>query len=62
MILTFLLGGAFGIIGLVGEDGTPVVQWIFGEENLTSDDPAIFGPGETSLYLNTCINRKINNR
>lgn len=59
MILTFLLGAGFGIIGLVGQDGTPVIQWIFGTENLTSDNPAIFGPGETSLYINTCINCKV---
>jgi hypothetical protein len=58
MILTFLLGGVFGILGLIGADGTPVIQWIFGTENLTSKNPAIFGAGETSLYLDTCINRK----
>jgi hypothetical protein len=57
MILTFLLGGVFGIIGLIGQDGTPIVKWIFGTENLSSASPAIFGAGDTSAYINTCINR-----
>ena len=59
MILTFILGGAFGIIGLIGQDGTPIIRWIFGTENLSNANPAIFGPGDIKDYLNTCINRKI---
>jgi len=58
MILTFLLGGAFGIIGLVGQDGTPIMQWILGSANLNSANPAIFGAGSTSNYIDTCVNRK----
>jgi hypothetical protein len=56
MILTFLLGGAFGIVGLVGQDGTPIIKWIFSSANLNNPNPAIFGAGSTSSYINTCIN------
>jgi len=56
MILTFLLGGVFGIIGLVGTDGVPVMQWIFGNENLSSTSPKIITDSTSAGYVNTCIN------
>ena len=56
MILTFLLGGVFGLLGLVGVDGVPVIKWIFGTENLQSSDPKIVGSGASARYINTCIN------
>jgi hypothetical protein len=56
MILTFLLGGVFGIIGIVGTDGVSVMKWIFGSENLTSASPKIITSTTTAGYVNTCIN------
>lgn len=57
MILTFLLGGVFGIVGLVGYDGVPVIRFIFGSANLQSANPLVIGNGDVSGYLDTCINR-----
>ena len=56
MILTFLLGGIFGILGLVGKDGVPVMKWIFGKENLLSAAPKIVTSTTTAGYINTCVN------
>jgi len=37
MILTFVLGAALGVLGLVGADGSGVLRYIFSEQNLLAD-------------------------
>jgi len=54
MILTFVLGAALGVLGLVGADGSGVLRYIFSEQNLLADKVII--TGDTALYLNTCFN------
>jgi hypothetical protein len=58
MILTFLLGGVFGICGLIGQDGTVAIQWIFGPENIGGTSPKII-TGDGATYLNRCVNRNL---
>lgn len=56
MILTFILGTVFGILGLAGKDGVSVIQWIFSNENLNSTTPHVISDPEAAGYLNTCVN------
>jgi hypothetical protein len=58
MILTFILGTLFGIIGLASKDGVPVLQYVFGSENLSLPEPKILKDATAAKYINTCINRK----
>jgi len=56
MVLTFILGSVFGIIGLISTDGISVLKWIFGSENLSSQNPKYIGTGESAQYINICLN------
>lgn len=56
MVLTFILGTVFGIIGLISTDGITVLKWIFGAENLSSQSPKIIGTGQSARYINICFN------
>jgi hypothetical protein len=55
-IFTFLLGATFGGLGLIAEDGTPILRWLFGPDNLRSTNPSFFEKGDVPIYLDTCIN------
>jgi len=57
MILTFVLGAAVGVVGLVGTDGSGVFRYIFSKQNLLTDKVII--TGDSALYLNTCFNGNI---
>lgn len=56
MILTFILGGVFGLIGLVATDGVPTIQWIFSSDNLLNTKKVISLDSSTATYLNICLN------
>jgi hypothetical protein len=55
MILNFLLGAAFGLLGLVSLDAVPVMKFIFGSENLKSDNPLLV-TGTSGKLIDICIN------
>lgn len=57
MIITFLIGGLFGLVGLVSVDGVNVLQFLFGKDNLTKNQVLI--GGSASQYLDVCINGNI---
>jgi hypothetical protein len=57
-IFTFLLGATFGAVGLIGQDGTPIIRWLFSSDNLKNTNPSFFEKGIALSYLDTCINRK----
>jgi hypothetical protein len=59
MVLTFILGSLFGIIGFISKDGTYVIKWIFGPENLSSTSPKIVTDAKAAKYMNICLNGKI---
>jgi hypothetical protein len=56
MVLTFVLGTAYGIIGLISSDGVVVLRWIFGEENLRGTSPKIITDATASKYISICLN------
>ena len=57
MLLSFLLGGALGVIGLLLTDGSGFISYVFSAQNLQIDKVLI--PGTIADYLNTCFNGKI---
>ena len=56
MILTFLIGTIFTLVGTIGKDLTSAVSFIVGEENLGKGEEAIL-LGEAAGKLNKCINK-----
>jgi len=56
MILTFLIGTIFTMVGTIGKDLTSAVSFIVGEENLGKGEEAIL-LGEAAGKLNICINK-----
>lgn len=56
MVLTFILGTVFGVIGLISSDGVTVFKWIFGSENLLSDNRKIITDKSAASYINICFN------
>ena len=61
MIITFLVGSLFGLIGQIGSDAMSVISYIVSEDNLgingTGGDNILVGSlGEAKGYLYTCVN------
>lgn len=61
MVLTFILGSVFGVIGLISSDGVGVIRWLFGSENLLSASPKVITDTTASKYINICLNGKSKN-
>lgn len=57
MIITFLIGGLFGLVGLVAVDGVTVLQFVFSSSNLEGNQVLV--GGTAAVYLDTCINGNI---
>ena len=61
MIITFLVGSLFGLIGQIGSDAMSVISYILSEDNLgkngTGGENILVGSlGEAKGYLDTCVN------
>ena len=54
MILTFIIGGVFGLLGIIGKDGTSVIYYLISEENLNSTPPKII-PDSIGSYIDVCM-------
>ena len=54
MILTFIIGSLFSIIGTVGNDLISVVSYLIGDENLSKEQPLLIG--SVANYLDICFN------
>ena len=54
MIVTFIIGGIFGLIGIIGKDGTSVIHFLISQDNLSSEKPTIV-PSSVSGKLITCL-------
>ena len=54
MIFSFIIGGIFGLLGVIGKDGTGVVHFLFSEDNLESDATKLI-PGSISKKLGICL-------
>ena len=54
MILTFIIGGVFGLLGIIGKDGTSVIYYLISEENLNSTSPKII-PDSIGNYIDVCM-------
>jgi len=54
MLLSFLLGGALGVVGLLSTDGSGFIEYIFSEQNLKTDQLIL--SGDAAAYLNVCFN------
>lgn len=61
MVLTFILGTLFGVIGLISTDGVSVIRWLFSTDNLLSSNPKIITDTKAASYLNICLNGKLIN-
>lgn len=61
MVLTFILGTLFGVIGLISTDGVSVIKWLFSTDNLKSTSPKIITDSKAASYLNVCLNGKLIN-
>jgi hypothetical protein len=58
MVLTFILGTVFGVLGIISSDGVSVLKWVFGKENLSSTSPKIITDKLSAKYVNICYNSK----
>jgi len=56
MLISFLLGGILGIIGLVSTDGYGFLLYLVSEQNLKFDK--VLFTSDNASYLNTCFNGK----
>ena len=56
MILSFILGSIFGIIGVVGKDLVSVLHFIMSKDNLNSNEPKVLKSGNAKKYIDICIN------
>lgn len=54
MIFSFIIGGIFGLLGVIGKDGTSVVHFLISEDNLESDATKLI-PGSISKKLDICL-------
>lgn len=54
MILSFIVGAIFGLIGIVGRDGTSVVYYIISPQNLNSESIKLI-PSTISQKVNICL-------
>ena len=54
MILSFIIGAIFGILGVIGKDGTSVIYFLISAENLQSESPKII-PSSISSKINICL-------
>lgn len=55
MILTFIIGSVFSVAGVIAQDGVPVINYLFSNQNLLVDHK-IISDGEVGKYINTCMN------
>lgn len=55
-ILTFILGGVFGVIGLASNDGVSVMEWVFGSQNLESSSPKVITSPTNAKRIDVCMN------
>ena len=56
MILSFILGSIFGIIGLFGKDLVSVLHFVMSKDNLNSNEPKLINSGNSKKYIDICIN------
>lgn len=54
MIITFLIGFILSFVGTIGSDMVYVINFFISEDNLSKDEPAIFG--NEGKKLNKCFN------
>lgn len=54
MLLSFLLGGILGGLGVVLNDGSGFLDYLFSKQNLENDKVLL--SGEAATYLNVCFN------
>ena len=55
MIIVFLVGSLFALIGKIGADGMSLFSYLVSEDNLGKDKETIL-LADSKKYLNTCIN------
>ena len=58
MIITFLVGSLFTLIGTIGKDATSVVSYLISEDNIGEGKETVIIPDNIKKYLTTCINGK----
>ena len=56
IFLGMLIGGILGIVGEIGAQVSPVIDFIFSPDYLNSSESILGGGGDTSNYINTCLN------
>ena len=54
--VTFILAFSFGILGIVGKDGSIIVHYLISKTNLESEKPLLIDDSDTINYINTCVN------
>ena len=57
MIITFLVGFAFSLVGTVGYDAMSIISYVVSSENINSENPVLIDKlGDSKKYLDICIN------
>ena len=56
IFLGMLIGGILGIVGEIGAQVSPVIDFILSPDYLNSSESILGGGGDTSNYINTCLN------
>jgi hypothetical protein len=54
--ITFILAFLFGILGIVGKDGSIIAHYLISKTNLESEKPLVIDDNDTINYINTCVN------
>ena len=56
IFLAMLIGGILGIVGEIGSQVSPVINFIFSPDYMNSPDSILGGDDKTGGFINTCLN------
>jgi len=55
-ILSYIVSGLIGVIGIIGRDSSSLAYFLISEKNLNNEKPRLFEAGESIDFLNICVN------
>ena len=55
-ILSYIVSGLIGVIGIIGRDSSSLAYYLISEDNLNNEKPRLFEAGESIDFLNICVN------
>ena len=55
-IISYIVFGFLGVVGIIGKDGSSLAHYLISNENLNKEEPRLFGNSNSIDYLKICIN------